>query len=98
MLLLGTSPINWKSKKQSTMSKSSTEAECRAMSQAVAEVTWLIRLLSELGVPQTQPITLHSDSRSALQLAKNPVFHDAPSTSKLIIISLELKFLKGYYT
>ena len=76
MLLFGASPISWKSKKQSTVSKSSTEAEYRAMSQAAAEVTWLVRLLAELGVPHTCPVTLHCDSQSALQLARNPVFHE----------------------
>ena len=76
MILLGSSPISWKSKKQSTVSKSSAEAEYRAMSQAAAEITWLVRLLSELGVCQTQPVTLHCDSQSALQIARNPVFHE----------------------
>ncbi|XP_021852857.2 uncharacterized mitochondrial protein AtMg00810-like [Spinacia oleracea] len=45
VLLLGNSPISWKSKKQSTISKSSSEAEYRAMSQASSEVTWIVRLL-----------------------------------------------------
>jgi len=76
MVLLGSSPISWKSKKQSTVSKSSVEAEYRAMSQAAAEVTWLVRLLSELGISQTHPVTLHCDNKSALQIAKNLVFHE----------------------
>ncbi|XP_021726146.1 uncharacterized protein LOC110693297 [Chenopodium quinoa] len=50
VLLLGSSPISWKSKKQPTMSKSSSESEYRAMASAAAEVTWVVRLLSELGV------------------------------------------------
>jgi len=76
IVLMGSSPISWKSKKQPTVSKSSAEAEYRAMSQAAVEVTWLVRLLSELGVPQLQPVTLHCDNQSALQIAKNPVFHE----------------------
>lgn len=47
---LGSSPISWKSKKQGTASKSSAEAEYRALSQATAEVTWLLRLLAEFGI------------------------------------------------
>jgi len=46
------------------------------MSQAAGEVTWLVKLLSELGVSQSQPVTLHCDNQSALQIAKNPVFHE----------------------
>ena len=50
ILMLGHSPISWKSKKQHTVSKSSAEAEYRAMASAASEVTWLIRLLEEMGV------------------------------------------------
>jgi len=46
------------------------------MSQAAAEVTWLVRLMSELGIPHSQPDTLHCDNQSAIQIAKNPVFHE----------------------
>ena len=55
VLLLGNSPISWKSKKQPTVSKSSSEAEYRAMSSAAAEVTWMVRLLTELGVDKLTP-------------------------------------------
>ena len=76
MMLLGTSSISWKSKKQPTVSKSSGEAEYRAMSQAAAEVTWLVRLMFQLGIPHSQPVTLHCDNQSALQIVKNLVFHE----------------------
>lgn len=59
LLLFGNSPISWKSKKQSTVSKSSSEAEYRAMSSAASEVTWVINLLTDLGVKDLKPITLH---------------------------------------
>jgi len=95
LLLLGNSPISWKSKKQSTVSKSSTEAEYRPLSQAAAEVTWLVRLLSELGVPHTQPVTLHCDSQSALQLAKNPVFHERTKHIEVDCHFTRAKVLEG---
>ena len=58
------------------MSKSSSEAEYRAMAAAAAEVTWVVRLLFELSVNDLKPITLHYDNQSSLYIARNPVFHD----------------------
>lgn len=75
LILLGTSPVSWKSKKQHTVSKSSAEAEYCAMAAVASEVTWLIRLLEELGVQNLRRVTLACDNQSALQIAKNPVFH-----------------------
>ncbi|XP_057543379.1 uncharacterized mitochondrial protein AtMg00810-like [Amaranthus tricolor] len=65
ILLLGNSLISWKSKKQGTISRSSAAAEYRAMSSAAAEVTWIVRLLEELGVDKLKPVTLHCDNQSA---------------------------------
>ncbi|XP_019105395.2 uncharacterized mitochondrial protein AtMg00810-like [Beta vulgaris subsp. vulgaris] len=66
ILLLGGSPITWKSKKQSTISKSSSEAEYRAMAAAALEVTWAVRLLEELGICNLRHVVLHCDNQSAL--------------------------------
>jgi len=75
-LMLGKSAVSWKSKKQSTVSKSSAESEYRAMSQAASEVTWLVRLLEELQIKHITPVTLYCDNQSALHIAKNPIFHE----------------------
>ena len=76
IVLLDKSPISWKSKKQSTVARSSAEAEYRAVAQVAAEVTWLVSLLQELGVSHLKPVTLHYDNQSALHIACNPVFHE----------------------
>ncbi|GAA0164728.1 transmembrane signal receptor [Lithospermum erythrorhizon] len=56
--------------------RSSAEAEYRAMAQASAEVTWLVRLLADLGVCNLTPVTLYYDNNSAIHIAKNPIFHE----------------------
>lgn len=54
---------------------SSAEAEYHAMADTVSELLWLRELLPSLGIKINGPITLHSDSLSAINLAKNPVGH-----------------------
>lgn len=51
IVLFGTSPISWRSKKQSTVSLSSAEAEYRLARMVVSELVWLARLLNELTIP-----------------------------------------------
>lgn len=76
LMQLGTSSISWKTKKQTTVSRSSSEAEYRAMSHAASEIVWLRNLLSTLQVPCDAPTPLLCDNQSALHIAANPVFHE----------------------
>ena len=74
--LLGNSPISWKTKKQDTVSHSSAEAEYRSMAAALRELKWLKRLLNDMGVQHKWPMEMFCDSKSALYIANNPVFHE----------------------
>jgi len=76
IVLLGNSPLSWKSKKQETISLSSAEAEYRALRKVAGELVWLNRLLEELTVPSPTPFDVYCDSQSALHIARNPVFHE----------------------
>ncbi|GJR54518.1 uncharacterized mitochondrial protein-like protein [Tanacetum coccineum] len=75
-LLLGGTPISWKTKKQSVVSRSSAEAEYRAMASTVSEVIWVRWLLSELQVDISFPTPLFCDNQAARHIANNPVFHE----------------------
>ncbi|XP_019085950.1 PREDICTED: uncharacterized protein LOC109126647 [Camelina sativa] len=76
IVLLGTSPICWKTKKQKTVSMSSAEAEYRAVAFTYQEIKRLKELLLLFQVPHPEPVTLHCDNKAALYIAANPVFHE----------------------
>ena len=74
-MFLGDDLISWRCNKQDGVSKSSTEAEYRAMSTACSKIVWLRGLLEELRFPQATS-TSHVDHTSAIQIATNPIFHE----------------------
>ncbi|KAK1645894.1 hypothetical protein QYE76_063699 [Lolium multiflorum] len=71
----GPSLISWSSKRQPTVSRSSAEAEYRAVANAVAEVSWLRQLLVELSCPIAKATVVYCDNVSAVYLSANPVHH-----------------------
>jgi hypothetical protein len=75
-ILIGSSPISWKTKKQTTVSRSSAEAECKAMASTCCEITWLKQLLVDLHVSHPQSVKLYCDNKAAIHIASNPVFHE----------------------
>ncbi|KAJ4736375.1 Transposon Ty1-NL2 Gag-Pol polyprotein [Rhynchospora pubera] len=70
----GGTAISWMSRLQKCVALSTTEAEYVAISEAGKEMVWLLGFLKEIGKDQGCG-ALHTDSQSALYLAKNPVFH-----------------------
>jgi len=74
-VFLGGSLVSWSSKRQPTVSRSSAEAEYRAVANGVAEATWLRQLLQELHQPLTSACLVYCDNVSAVYLSTNPVQH-----------------------
>ncbi|CAL1390068.1 unnamed protein product [Linum trigynum] len=68
--------ISWRCKKQDKVSKSSTEAEYRSMSEVVSELEWLHRLLKDFSVHSALPMDLFVDNMSVVRIAVNPVLDD----------------------
>ncbi|XP_019154611.1 PREDICTED: uncharacterized protein LOC109151149 [Ipomoea nil] len=75
-IFLGNALISWKSKKQPTISKSSSEAEYRALAATTCEIQWLFFLLTDLGINHNGAVAVYCDSKSAIAIAENPVFHE----------------------
>ncbi|XP_071683516.1 uncharacterized protein [Lolium perenne] len=71
----GPNLISWSAKKQATVSRSSTEAEYKAVADATTEMMWVQCLLAELGIKLTQAPCLWCDNLGATYLCANPVFH-----------------------
>ncbi|GMI74888.1 cysteine-rich RLK (RECEPTOR-like protein kinase) 8 [Hibiscus trionum] len=72
---LGHNPIAWCSKKQSVVSRSTSEAEYRSLANAVSELMWLEHLLHEIGVVLVSTPTVWCDNMSTVSMAANPTHH-----------------------
>ena len=57
------------------MSRSSTEAEYKALANATAEIIWVQNMLTELGIHHLPAASLWCDNLGATYLSANPVFH-----------------------
>ncbi|XP_015162288.1 uncharacterized mitochondrial protein AtMg00810-like [Solanum tuberosum] len=87
--------ISWKAKKQPTISRSSAEAEYRSIASTVAEIVWVVGLFTELGITLTLPVFVHCDSKSAIQIAANPVFHERTKHIDIDCHFIHEKILQG---
>jgi histone deacetylase 1/2 len=74
-VFLGSNLISWSVRKQPTVSWSSTEAEYKALANATAEMLWVQKLLTELGVQHPPVARLWCDNLGAKYLSAHPVFH-----------------------
>lgn len=74
-VFLGDSLVSWSSKRQTTVSRSSAEAEYWAVAYMVAECCLLRQLLQELHVPLKVATVVYCDNVSAVYMTANPVHH-----------------------
>lgn len=74
-LVFGLVVISWRPKKQHVTSRSSIEAEYRALADASSEVIWIVNLLRALQLPVQGSISMFCDSIIAIDLTVNLVYH-----------------------
>ncbi|KAL2239042.1 UNVERIFIED_CONTAM: Retrovirus-related Pol polyprotein from transposon RE2 [Sesamum indicum] len=75
-VFLGDALVSWKTKKQSTVSRSTAESEYRSLASTVCELRWISYILSDFNVPYSLPVELFCDNKAALHIVANPVFHE----------------------
>ena len=103
-MFLGPNLISWSSRKQPTISRSSTEAEYKALANRTTETVWIQSLLKELGVHQSRPPVLWCDNLGATYLTTNPIFHARTKhievdfhfvREKVAISALDVRFISS---
>jgi hypothetical protein len=72
---LGDSLVAWLSKKQGSISLSTTEAEYIVAATCCTQILWMIQTLVDLKVNYIDPIPIHCDNTSAISVSKNHVLH-----------------------
>jgi hypothetical protein len=82
-MLVGGNLVSWKSKKQQVVTRSSAEAEYRAMTSASCELIWANNLLADVGFVSHTLMILFCDNQAAMHIASNPVFHEGTKHLKV---------------
>ncbi|MBW0491100.1 hypothetical protein O181_030815, partial [Austropuccinia psidii MF-1] len=78
--------ISWRTKKQQTISHSTTKAEYKSLSDASKEILWFQQLLREINleIPSSIP-TLYNDNKGAINLAHSNINHNGFKTKHMDI-------------
>lgn len=91
-------PVLWKTKKQTFVALSTTEAEFANLTPAALSAKWVGKILEECGAPQPTPTVIFTDSLNAYLTVMNPLIKARNRTIdiryKWIIEQAERKRLK----
>ena len=86
---LGGCLVSWSSKKQSSVSLSTAEAEYIAAARCCTQILWMKQMLKDMHIQNDDPIPIFCDNTSAISISKNPVMH-----SKTKHIPIKYHFLR----
>jgi hypothetical protein len=92
-VFLGANLVSWSAKRQHTVSRSSAEAEYRAVANVVAESCWLRQLLLELHRPVHDASVVFCDNVSSVYMTQNPVHHQRTKH-----VEIDLHFVRDRVT
>lgn len=87
--------ILWKSKKQDTISRSSTESEYKVLASVSCEITWILKLCFDVGIKNLIHASVFCDNESTIKLALNLVFHEKTKHFEVDVHFVRDKVSKG---
>ncbi|KAL0454595.1 UNVERIFIED_CONTAM: Retrovirus-related Pol polyprotein from transposon RE1 [Sesamum latifolium] len=95
-VFLGKALVSWKTKKQTTVARSTAEAEYRSLGTTVCELQWICYLLHDLDVSVPMPIPIFCDNQAAIHIVANPVFHERTRHLEIDCHLVRDKFKAGF--
>ncbi|WMV35509.1 hypothetical protein MTR67_028894 [Solanum verrucosum] len=87
MVKIGQSLVSWKAKKQSTVSRSSTEAEYRSLASTMSELVWLLGMLKEVDAEIQLSVQICSNAKLLFKLLQIQYIMKGQNTLRLTVIS-----------
>lgn len=92
-VFLGSCLISWKTKKQTIVARSSTEAKYRVLAATVSKLLWITYILRDFKIEVPQPISLYCDNLSTIRMVENPVHHERTKH-----VDIDCHFVRDHYS
>jgi hypothetical protein len=91
IIRLGDSVISWRSRRQPTVAKSTTEAEYMSLSDCISEMLYLLPILDAMGYESAEAIRVMEDNQGCIAVANNAI-----NNSRAKHIDISYHFIRDY--